>query len=346
MWFKKDAAKINQAFVDKALAYQLTLTKPPGALGRLEDIAVAFAGYQQTIKPELKNIYISVFAADHGVAVQGVSAFPQVVTAEMVKNFAAGGAAISVMAKQLGAKFETVNMGVAYDVPVHESIVDAQIAPGTQDFTQQSAMSHEQLLEALLLGQQAAKRAQKHGSQLFIGGEMGIGNTTSATAIIAAYLGLPVGNLVGPGTGLDAAKIPFKQKIIEQGLALHVNQDPMNILQNLGGFEIVGLVGAYIECAQQGLPVLVDGFISSAAALMAVAINESVRPWLLFSHESAEPGHQAILNKLDASPLLNIGMRLGEGSGAAVVVSLMQTAVALHNQMATFESAGVSDKEA
>lgn len=346
MWYLNQAVTINQSDVENAIAHQLTLTKPPGSLGMLEDVAVAFSGFQRAVRPELSNIYISVFAADHGVANQGVSAFPQVVTTEMVKNFATGGAAISVLAKQLNARFEVVNLGTVFDVPNHLHLVDAHIAKGTQDFVVQSAMTEEQLMMALSYGQQAAMRAQQQGSHLFIGGEMGIGNTTSATAIIAASLSLPVADLVGPGTGLEKEKIPFKQKIIEQGLALHVSQNPLDILQNLGGFEIAALVGAYIQCAQQGTPVLVDGFISTAAALIAVSINDSIRPWLLFSHESAEPGHQAILKALNAQPLLNIGMRLGEGSGAAVAVSLMQSAIQLNNHMATFESAGVSNKDA
>ena len=345
MWFNNSAASINQSALEDATAHQLTLTKPPGALGGLEDIAINFAGFQNKVNPSLRNIFISIFAGDHGVAAKGVSAFPQAVTAEMVKNFAAGGAAISVMARQLNANFEVINTGVVFEVPPHKTVIDAQVAAGTQDFTEGSAMTVDQLSQALDNGKQAAIRAQKIDSELFIGGEMGIGNTTSASAIAAAYLTLPASDLVGPGTGLDENKLPFKAGVIEQGLSLHTDRTPLNILKNLGGFEIAGLVGAYIQCAQQGLPVLVDGFISSAAALIAVAINPSIRPWLLFSHESAEPGHQAILASLNAKPLLNIGMRLGEGSGAAVAVTLMQSAVLLHNEMATFEAAGVSEKE-
>jgi len=345
MWFKNEAVHIDPSILQQAQSHQLTLTKPPGALGALENVAITLAGYQGKIKPELNDISISIFAGDHGVANKGVSAFPQAVTAEMVKNFAAGGAAISVLAKQLDAQFEVVNMGTVFDVPKHESIIDAQVAAGTQDFSETSAMTTEQLHQAMDAGKQAALRAKSNGSQLFIGGEMGIGNTTSASAIAAAYLSIAPSELVGPGTGLDVSKLPFKAQVIEQALALHTSKEPMDILKNLGGFEIAGLVGAYIQCAQQGMPVLVDGFISSAAALMAVAINASIRPWLMFSHESAEPGHQAILTQLEASPLLNIGMRLGEGSGAAVTVSLMQSAVKLHNEMATFEAAGVSEKE-
>jgi nicotinate-nucleotide--dimethylbenzimidazole phosphoribosyltransferase len=345
MWFQNSAAQIQASVTLQAAEYQLTLTKPPGALGALEYVAITLAAHQGILKPALDKIFISVFAADHGVAKQGVSAFPQAVTAEMIKNFASGGAAISVLAKQLSAKFEVVNLGTVFHVPVHEKIIDAHIANGTADFCVQSAMSQDQLQQALAHGQQSAIRAKQSGSQLFIGGEMGIGNTTSASALASAYLNRPAINMVGCGTGLDESKLPHKAQVIEQALALHISRDPMDILKNLGGFEIVALVGAYIQCAQQGITVLVDGFISSTAALMAVAINESIRPWLMFSHESTEPGHRPILSELNALPLLNIGMRLGEGSGAAVAVSLMQSAVVLHNQMATFEGAGVSEKE-
>lgn len=344
-WYLENAQSINQAIEAQAQAYQLTLTKPPGSLGQLESVATRLSGCQGELHPSLDNIYISVFASDHGIAQQGVSAFPQAVTTEMVKNFAAGGAAISVLAKQLNAQFEVVNLGTVFEVAEHPQIVDERIAAGTQDFSQQPAMTKAQLEQALNSGYAAAKRAKAAGSQLFIGGEMGIANTTSASAIAASYLGLPAKELVGPGTGLPADKLPMKARIIDDAIALHQAKSPLEILQTMGGFEIAGLVGAYIGCAQQGIAVLVDGFISSAAALMAKALNPSIAPWLFYSHESHEPGHKHILQALEATPLLNIGMRLGEGSGAAVVVSLMQSAVMLHNQMATFAQAGVSEAE-
>ncbi len=344
-WYLQNAAHVQQGIVEQAAAHQLTLTKPPGALGALEDVAIKLAGLQGVVKPELEKIYISIFAGDHGIAKQGVSAFPQAVTTEMVKNFATGGAAISVLARRLQAQFEVVNLGTIFEVQAHPQIIDARISEGTEDFSQTSAMNKEQLQQALLQGQLAAQRASESQCQLFIGGEMGIGNTSSASALAAARLNLPAQELVGLGTGISQEQLPLKIKLIDQALKLHSSMAPLEQLQNLGGFEIAGLVGAYIRCAQLNVPVLVDGFISSVAALMAVAINESIAPWLLFSHESAEPGHQKVLAALNAQPLLNIGMRLGEGSGAALVVSLLQSAVALHNEMATFAQAGVSEKE-
>lgn len=345
-WWLESAAQVDKSQEEQAQAYQSTLTKPPGALGMLEDVATRLAGCQGKLHPQLTSIVISIFAGDHGVANQGVSAFPQAVTTEMVKNFAAGGAAISVLARQLNASFEVVNLGTVFEVVAHEQIIDARIAPGTEDFSQQAAMTPEQLEQALSQGQAAAQRAHSLEAHLFIGGEMGIANTTSASALAAAYLKLPAVDLVGPGTGLAADKLPMKAHVIEQAIALHQAKTAHEILQCLGGFEIAGLVGAYIGCAQLGIPVLVDGFISSVAALMAVALNPSIAPWLFYSHQSHEPGHVKILEALNAKPLLNIGMRLGEGSGAAVVVSLMQSALALHNEMATFAQAGVSEGDA
>jgi nicotinate-nucleotide--dimethylbenzimidazole phosphoribosyltransferase len=344
-WYTQAPASINEEAVESARAHQLTLTKPLGALGALEDVAIKLAGFQGKVKPELKRVFISIFAGDHGIAAKGVSAFPQAVTTEMVKNFASGGAAISVLAQQLNAQFEVVNLGTLFEVEPHPQIVNARIAAGTKDFTEEPAMSSEQLQQAMQEGQAAAERAKESHSQLFIGGEMGIGNTSSATALAASYLNLPANELVGLGTGISQEQLPLKVALISQALERHVSSEPMAQLQNLGGFEIAGLMGAYIRCAQLGIPVLVDGFISSVAALMAVAINPEVRQWLLYSHESAEPGHQKVLKALQGKALLSIGMRLGEGSGAALVVSLMQSAVALHNEMATFEQAGVSEKE-
>ena len=342
-WYLNNAAPFHNDVEQQAQQYQLTLTKPPGALGQLEQVATRLAGCQGQLHPELNKIFISIFAGDHGVANKGVSAFPQAVTTEMVKNFAQGGAAISVLARQLNAQFEVVNLGTVFEVAPHTQIISARIAAGTQDFSKAPAMTKEQLEEALAEGLAAANRAKDIACELFIGGEMGIANTTSASALAAAYLNVPAAELVGPGTGLTEDKLPMKAQIIEDAITLHQAQTPLDQLQCLGGFEIAGLVGAYIGCAQMGVPVLVDGFISSAAALMAQAINPSIAPWLFYSHQSHEPGHQKVLAALNAQPLLNIGMRLGEGSGAAVVVSLMQSAVALHNQMATFSQAGVSE---
>ena len=346
-WIYQTVKPVSDEVQQQALAYQDQLTKPPGSLGRLEQIAVRFSAMQQCLKPTLENIAITVFAADHGVAVEGVSAFPQAVTAEMVRNFSTGGAAICVLARQFEASFEVVNLGTVVKLDPLPKVLDQYIANQTANFCQSPAMSEFQLQQALEAGRSAVQRASEQSAQLFIGGEMGIANTTAATALAASLLHQPVAQLVGTGTGIDASVVTHKIAVIERALALHLNQDasPLELLRCLGGFEIAALTGAYIHCAQQAMPVLVDGFISTAAALVACRINPPVRDWLLFSHNSAEPGHRTMQQALSAEPLLDLGMRLGEGSGAAVAVPLLQAACALQSEMATFAEAAVSDRE-
>ncbi len=339
------APSTDQRFSERARNRQQTLTKPPGSLGQLEQIAITLAGLLGTEQPQVDPVRIVVFAGDHGVCAEGISAFPQAVTAQMIANFAAGGAAISVMAKHLGASLEVVNLGTVGTVPAMRNLVSAVIAPSTANLAVTDAMTPEQTGAALQAGDAAAERATKAGCHLFIGGDMGIGNTTSAAALACALLEQSPHQLVGPGTGLDAAGVAHKREVVSRALArLDGNQDPLAVLSALGGFEIAALTGAILGCAARRIPVLVDGFIVSAAALVAVRQQPSVRDWLLFAHRSAEPGHQAVLAALDAQPLLDLGMRLGEGSGAAVALPLLRAACALHNQMASFAAAGVSNK--
>src|SRR5512145_743525 len=352
-WLARPCASLNETARTAALARQGQLTKPPGSLGRLEDIAIQLADWQGLEQPAMERVHIAIFAADHGVAEEGVSLFPQAVTAEMVRNFARGGAAISVLARQLNATLEVVNLGTVSVVEPLDGVRDERIAAGTANFARQPAMSAEQCAAALQSGRDAALRAKQQGSQLFIGGEMGIANTTSASAIACALLSAAPESLAGPGTGLDSAGVTHKAQVIAKALELHgllpsragiAGEGTVEVLRSVGGFEIAGLAGAYVAAAQNGLPVLVDGFISSVAALVAVRINPAVRAWLLFAHTSAEPGHQRVLDALDAQALLQLGMRLGEGSGAAVAVPLLQLACALHRGMATFAEAGVSEQ--
>jgi nicotinate-nucleotide--dimethylbenzimidazole phosphoribosyltransferase len=352
-WLAQPCAASNETARSAALARQGQLTKPPGSLGRLEDIAIQLAAWQGLEQPAMECVHIAIFAGDHGVAEEGVSLFPQAVTAEMVRNFARGGAAISVLARQLNAVLEVVNLGTVSAVEPLDGVRDERIAAGTANFAKQSAMSAEQCAAALQAGRDAALRAKQQGAQLFIGGEMGIANTTSASAIACALLSAAPESLAGPGTGLDSAGVTHKAAVIKRALELHGllpspagigGEGTLEVLRSVGGFEIAGLAGAYVAAAQNGLPVLVDGFISSVAALVAVRINPAVREWLLFAHTSAEPGHQRVLAALEAQPLLQLGMRLGEGSGAAVAVPLLQLACALHRGMATFAEAGVSEQ--
>ena len=346
-WIDSPIATLNIEAQTAAEKRQSVLTKPPGALGDLESLAIKLAAMQGTEKPNIDNIHISIFAGDHGVAAQGISAFPQSVTTEMVKNFAHGGAAINVLANQLNATLEVVNVGTINDPGSFSNVIDQRIAPSSADFTKNAAMTEAQLADALNIGRQSAERASNKNCDLFIGGEMGIGNTTSATAIASALLGQPAESIVGPGTGVDAEGISRKLQAINAGLSLHgsILNDPVEVLRCLGGFEIAALTGSYLTCASIGKPVLIDGFISSVAALCASEINNSSKNWFLYSHNSAEPGHKHVLNALNAKPLLDFGMRLGEGSGAAVAASILQTACHLHSNMATFAEAGVSEKD-
>ena len=342
-WLSSPCAQPDAELAESARAHQLQLTKPPGSLGTLEAVAIQLASLQRTAAPAVDRVWISVFAADHGVAEEGVSAFPQVVTGEMVRNFATGGAAISVLARSLDAKLDVVNLGTVNDPGDIPGVRRAIIAPSTANFCHGPAMTEAQLEAALDIGAESVHAARKSEAQLFIGGEMGIANTTSAAALASALLDEPPSCLAGAGTGLNAAGIQHKVSVLERALAQHVTaKTALEQLRCLGGFEIAALVGAYVAAAQAGIPVLVDGFITTTAALAAVSIQPQVRPWLLFAHRSKEHGHARVLMALEAEPLIDLGLRLGEASGAATAVPLLRLACALHNGMATFEQAGVS----
>jgi len=345
-WLKVPVHKLDASAREQAMARQQILTKPMGALGRLETVAIELAAMQATARPEISAIQITLFAADHGIAEENVSAFPQAVTAEMIRNFSRGGAAICVLARELKADLEVINLGTVQSLEALDNVTDCTLAAGTKNFLHQAAMDEQQLAQALKIGRQTAERVKADGKHLFIGGEMGIGNTSSATGLATALLDMPVTQLVGAGTGLDQEAVLHKQDVIQRALDFHAQRldTPLNILQTLGGFEIAALVGAYIRCAQLGIPVLLDGFISTSAALLAERILPGVKNWLLFSHHSVEPGHRLILDAMGAQALLSLHMRLGEGSGAAVAVSLLRLACVLHNEMATFEEASVSAK--
>lgn len=345
-WLDQPVKPICQQSAHAAAQHQTQLTKPLGALGELETVAVRLAGMQGRVKPEIDNVQISVFAADHGIAASGVSAYPQEVTAQMVMNFAFGGAAISVLARHLCAAFEVVNLGTLAELPAHEAVVSRVIAAGTQDFSNEAAMSDAQLRQALAVGCERIDACAEHDPDLFIAGEMGIGNTSAASAIAAALLQLPAAQLVGPGTGLDPEHVKLKATRIQKALDLHALRadQPIDILRCVGGFEIAAMSGAYIRAAQLGIPVLVDGFISTAAAMAAVALKPDVKDWLLYGHCSEETAHRLLLDHLGGRPLLSLSMRLGEGSGAALAVDILRSACRLHAEMATFADAGVSDK--
>lgn len=343
-WLHDPVKPIAVAAYQHALDRQLRLIKPPGSLGMLEEIAARLCGMQNSDKPRLARIQISLFAADHGVAEEGVSAFPQEVTLEMVRNFVSGGAAIAVLAKHLGAELEVVDVGVRGETRDIRGVIDARVEAGCANIMHGPAMTRLQLDAALQAGQDAVARAIDRGAQLFVAGEMGIANTTAATAITCALLGKAARELTGPGSGLDRAGISHKAAVIQCALDLHAPSiaSPLDVLQRLGGFEIAAICGAYIAAAQRGVPVLIDGFICSAAALLARRLNPAASTWWFHGHTSAEPGHVYILHELNARPLLNLGMRLGEGSGAAAAIPLLRQACILHSKMATFEQAGIA----
>lgn len=345
-WWLNPCKPVDLNIVEQATARQQQLTKPAGSLGRLESVAVQLAGLQGQVKPTLSQVWIAIFAGDHGVVAEGVSAFPQEVTGQMLLNFVSGGAAISVLARQLGAQLEVVDLGTVNPSLNLPGVRHLNIGVGTANFVQGAAMTQAQGELALQGGRDSLLRAKAAGAQLFIGGEMGIGNTTAASALACALLDCPVAHLTGPGTGLNAEGVSHKAQVIERSLALHAAQrgDVLQTLFNLGGFEIAALVGAYLAAAQEGVAVLVDGFICTVAALVAVRLNPACREWLLFGHRGAEPGHRHVLETLNAEPLLELGLRLGEGSGAALAVPLLRLACDLHGQMATFAEAAVADR--
>lgn len=343
-WLKSPVARLDSTAQEQAFQRQQQLTKPAGSLGRLEQLAIQLAAMQATPLPQIDKVQITVFAADHGVMAENVSAFPQSVTTAMIRNFANGGAAISVLANTLNARLSVINVGSVDKLEAIDGVDDQRIAAGTNNFCIEAAMSTEELQQALSVGADHVTDCLAKGLELFIGGDMGIGNTTSATAIACALLDLPAETLTGPGTGLNTDGVKHKAVVIEKALSKHqsVLKEPLSVLQHVGGFEIAALTGAYLNCAKQGVPVLVDGFISSVAALAAEHLNPGSRDWFIFSHASAEPGHQHIMAAMNAEPLLDLGMRLGEASGAAVAVPLLKLSCALHANMATFEQAAVA----
>jgi nicotinate-nucleotide--dimethylbenzimidazole phosphoribosyltransferase len=345
-WLTQPYSKLNIVARTVALERQGRLTKPSGSLGQLEELAARLAEMQSEERPSVDHASIAIFAADHGVAAENVSAFPQMITGERVKNFALGGSAICVQAKMLNAKLELVNLGTVNDPGEWSNVVRAIIAPSTANIAKEAAMTETQLAQALQAGRESVFRAIKNDAQIYIGGEMSLANTTAAAALGCALLKVAPHELVGAASGLAPAGVMHKIAILERTLALHADHldSPLECIRRVGGFEIAALTAAYLTCAQLGLPVLVDGFTTTVAALVAVRIAPQCADWLIYAHCSAEPGHAHLLQALNAQPLLNIGMRLGEGSGAATALPLLRMACALHNGMATIADAAVSGK--
>ncbi len=345
-WLQTPPRERNLVMAQRAAQRQSTLTKPPGSLGLLEQIAIDLAAMQGTDKPRAQRVFISVFAADHGVVAEGVAAYPQAVTQQMLSNIANGGAAISVLACELGARLEVVDVGTLCSRESVAGVIVARAGAATENLRCAAAMLPAQLTAAMWAGRDAVARAIDYRADVFIAGDMGIGNTTAAAAVAAALLERDAQETAGPGTGLDVAGVARKVDVIREALRLHAPDParPLEVLQTLGGFELAAMAGAYVACAQAGVTALVDGFIAGAAALAACRIQPATRDWLVFAHRSAEPGHRLLLEALGARPLLDLDLRLGEGSGAALAMNLLRSACELHNGMATFAEAGVADR--
>jgi nicotinate-nucleotide--dimethylbenzimidazole phosphoribosyltransferase len=343
-----------------ARARQQQLTKPPGSLGRLEELACWFAGRLRNPTPQISRTEIFVFAADHGVAARGVSAFPQSVTGQMLANFANGGAAINVLASLEDCRIEVVDVGVAGNSELPRGVRNEKVRAGTRDLFAEAAMTDDELTAAISVGQRCAREAIQRGAQLLIAGDMGIANTTSAACLICAFTDAVPEQIVGRGTGVDDVGLARKREVVTAALAraratigiagtdvahLQSGGDRANtarqLFAHLGGLEIAAMAGLYIEGARSGVPVLLDGFISGAAALGAVMLEPGALRWMLASHQSAERGHATALKALGLIPLVDLGMRLGEGSGAALTLPIIKAALSLHRNMATFAQAGV-----
>jgi len=336
----RDAARAAQTRLDKK-------TKPRGSLGRLEELATRLASMYGTSDPALPAKAVIVMAADHGVAEEGVSAYPQEVTAQMVRNFAAGGAAINVLARQQGARVILVDMGVKTPLDGLTEVRSPRLGPGTANCARGPAMSRETAVRALEIGIGLAGELHQAGIRLLAVGEMGIANTSAASAIAAAMLGLPAAEVTGRGTGVDDARLRGKVSAIERALTVNRpdSSDPLDVLAKVGGFEIAGLAGVMLGAAAHKVPVVLDGFITGAAALVAVGLCHVVGEYLIASHRSAEPGHAFILRHLGLRPLFDLDMRLGEGTGAVLALNLLEASLRILREMATFDSAGVTDAE-
>ena len=332
--------------MEQATARQARLTKPAGSLGRLEDLSIRLAGMTGRLDPPLREAVIFTLAADHGVAAEGVSAYPSEVTAQMVLNFLRGGAAINVLAREVGARVVVADIGVDADLPEHPELRAIKVKRGTASITQGPAMTLAQATQAIESGRQLVR-----GERLDVAltGDMGIGNTTAAAAVICALTGLDPSLVVGRGTGVDDEGLQRKLSAVRRALevnAASIARGPVETLAAVGGLEIAGLVGVILESAHMRRPVIIDGFISGAAALVAAAMEPAVIGYMIASHRSRELGHGAVLERIGLRPLLDLDLRLGEGTGAALALPLVRAAVRLLNEMATFDEAGVSERSA
>ena len=339
-------APLNNA-LKSALQHKIDhKTKPLGALGRLEDLALQIGLIQNSLTPQLNKPTMLVFAGDHGIAASGVSLYPQAVTAQMVLNFLNGGAAINVFAKQNNMQLRVIDAGVNHQFKAHPNLINAKIANGTANFLHEAALTQAQCEQALTFGASLTVKEIEAGCNVLGFGEMGIANTSSASCLMSILCGLPIAQCVGRGTGLDDAGMVHKTAILKKAIEYHaINaQNTLQMLATFGGFEIAMMAGAMLGAAEQKVVLLIDGFIASSALLVASKLQPNILQYCVFAHCSGEAGHRQLLNYLGATPLLDLGLRLGEGTGAALALPLLQAAVNFLNDMASFESAGVSEK--
>jgi nicotinate-nucleotide--dimethylbenzimidazole phosphoribosyltransferase len=332
-------------FAPSARAHFDRLTKPPGSLGRLEEIALSVAVVQHTTRPDVRRKAVIVFAGDHGVVSRGVSPYPQTVTAQMVANFASGGAAVNQLAEWCGARVVVVDVGVGVDVGNAAGVLDEKVRRGTADMTKGAAVSREEAAQAFLVGAETVGSLAAQGVRLLGVGEMGIGNSTAAAAVTAALLGIDPVDVTGPGTGLDAEGVARKVAVVREAIAVNrpEGSDPLDVLSKVGGLELAAVAGSVVGAASAATCVCVDGFIAGAAALAALRMCPAARGYVLPSHLSAEPGHASVLEALGVRPVLDLGMRLGEASGAALAMGVIDAACRTMSGMATFDEAGVDD---
>ena len=339
----KEISLLNQTKMTAAKKRLDSLTKPPGSLGKLEELAIRLAGITEEVMVDVSNKAHIIMVGDHGVVKEGVSAFPQQITGQMVQNFLQGGAAINVLSKQVGAQVEVVDIGMVEEID-NEDLRVEKVKPGTDNIAVGPAMNRKETVRSLEVGIKVVEDMIASGAQLIGTGEMGIGNTTPSSAILAASTDLSLEQVVGYGTGIDEAGLEKKKNVIAQ--ALEVNQpqvdDGIDILSKVGGLEIGGMAGVMLGAAAHRVPVIIDGLISGAAALIAHKIEPQVSNYLLASHQSVEPGHIKIYEALDLEPLLDLDMRLGEGTGAVLSMNLVEAAANIINEMATFSEAGIT----
>ncbi|GGJ38312.1 nicotinate-nucleotide--dimethylbenzimidazole phosphoribosyltransferase [Deinococcus roseus] len=334
---------LNAQALQNALERQNQLTKPPKSLGKLETLGIRLAGILGTEKPEIKNPVAIVCAGDHGVCEEGVSAFPASVTPLMVLNFLASGAAVNAIARTVGAKVQVINAGVNADLPDHPALVNTPVSKGTRNLRLESALTRKEAEQAVLLGAEVARQAIQAGAGILVPGEMGIGNTTPAAAITARMLDLDPAQVTGRGTGISDEGLAHKIQVIADALGRKAsdNQDPLGVLADLGGLEIAAMTGVMLAGAAHRVPVVIDGFIAGSAALIAAALSPLAAQYFFASHQSVEIGHIRQLIHLGLEPLLNLDMRLGEGTGGVLCVPILQAAASVLKNMATFAEAGI-----